>query len=170
MPSRKRLQRIFFYSPSTGVLYWRRRRPGTKSSNVFNAKFALKAAGTLQVQGYLSVEIAGSAFKVHRIIWKLMTGKDPEWIDHKDRDRSNNRWPNLRNASQSQNGYNGNLSPRNTSGYRGVSFIKAHGKYRAAVQIDGRKQHIGYFRTAEAARAAASSAILATRGEFARLD
>jgi hypothetical protein len=42
----------------------------------------------------------------------------------------------------------------NTSGYRGVSFIKAHGKWRAAISVDGKKKHIGYFSTAEEAHRA----------------
>jgi hypothetical protein len=169
LPSRAKLCRLFFYAPSTGVLSWRLRPSPTKANRIFNKVFAGKPAGRTDLHGYVVLELYGNPFKAHRVIWKIMTGKDPEWIDHRDGDRANNRWPNLRNATQAQNSYNGNLSPKNTSGYRGVSFIRAHGKYRAAVQVNGRKQHIGYFSRAEDAQLAAARVILATRGEFARL-
>lgn len=42
----------------------------------------------------------------------------------------------------------------NTSGFKGVSFRKAQGKWTARLTIDGKRAHLGYFPTAEAAAAA----------------
>ncbi len=37
----------------------------------------------------------------------------------------------------------------NTSGYKGVSYHKKSQKWQAAIQVDGRKKHLGVFATAE---------------------
>ena len=33
----------------------------------------------------------------------------------------------------------------------GVTWDKSHGKYKAQIQVDGKRRHLGYFRTAEEA-------------------
>lgn len=169
LPSQADLLRLLNYDSVTGILYWRPRQPTNRVNRTFNQTFAGKLAGFTAGNGYVVVEIHVVAYKAHRIIWKMVTGREPpDWIDHKDQDRGNNSWDNLREATQRQNSYNGRLSPLNSSGFRCVSFIRAHGKYRAAVQIDGKKKHIGYFLTAEDAHAAAADVIRRTRDEFAR--
>ena len=46
-------------------------------------------------------------FAVHRLIWKLETGNDPEGvIDHIDGVRHHNRFPNLRDVPQAENARN----------------------------------------------------------------
>lgn len=172
LPSQEELHKLLRYEPSTGALYWRERSPTTKANRIFNKTFVGRPAGYLQKRyGYIIVEIFVVHYKAHRVIWKMMTGTDPrEWIDHIDQDRSNNRWENLREATQAQNQYNAKRSPRNTSGFRCVSFIRRFGKYRAAVQVGGERQHIGYFETKAGARAAATDVINKTRGRFARTD
>lgn len=170
LPSQRYLLRISRYERKTGFIFWRRRPDTTKANRIFNSNFSGKIAGTTMPGGYVVIEISGVSFKASRLIWKMVTGRSPpDYIDHDDRDKSNNRWTNLRAATQQQNSFNARL-PRNTSGHRGVSFIRAHGKFRAAVNVDGKKKHIGYFDTAKAAGVAASDVILRTRGEFASLD
>jgi hypothetical protein len=170
LPSQAKLLRLLDYESRTGLLFWKARHVKSKADKVFNTTFAGERAGYMHSHGYIVLEIYGIAYKAHRIIWKMMTGKEPsEWLDHKNCNRADNRWKNIREATQAQNSYNGRISPRNTSGHRCVSFIKAHGRFRAAVQIDGKKKHLGYYGEAIEAARAANKIIRETRGKFARI-
>ncbi len=44
------------------------------------------------------------------------------------------------------------------SGYRGVNYHKAHQKWQASIQRDGKRQHLGLFATAEEAAMAYDAA------------
>ena len=48
------------------------------------------------------------------------------------------------------------LSSRNRTGYRGVSWYDRDGAWRAQVEIDGKKIHLGYFHDVHDAGVAAS--------------
>ena len=49
---------------------------------------------------YITVEINGARCRANRLAWLLMTGDWPRHvIDHKDHDRTNNRWLNLRDIT-----------------------------------------------------------------------
>lgn len=56
----------------------------------------------------------------------------------------------------------------NTSGFKGVSWHKREKKYIAGIIFKGKRVHLGYFHSAEAASAAYSSAARQQRGEFVR--
>lgn len=66
-------------------------------------------------RGYVVVSLCGVQFLAHRLAWLLMTREwPPEHTDHINRDRSDNRWVNLRLASISQNNANSiKTKPRN---------------------------------------------------------
>jgi hypothetical protein len=100
----------------------------------------------------------------------MVTGNDPVgYIDHIDGDKLNNSWSNLRDVTHEQNMWNAKLFHNNTSGYRGVSFIRSHGRWRAAISVNGKKKHLGYFESAELAHAAFVDASQVGRDEFARV-
>jgi hypothetical protein len=170
LPSQDALLACFDYDPMTGVLRWRRRDPIKQGMKIANGKCAGKAAGYVREGKYIAVMLDDVTYYAHRIIWKMVTGNDPpDWIDHEDGDGTNNRWLNMRAATHAQNMWNTSIFRNNTSGYRGVSFIKSHGKFRAAIGIGGKKKHIGYFNTAAEAHLAVAEAIFKTRGDFARV-
>ena len=61
-----------------------------------------RPAGCRDADGYLVMKFEGVMFKVHRIIWKMVTGKEPVTIiDHRNTVRTDNRWANLREATRS---------------------------------------------------------------------
>lgn len=91
----------------------------------------------LDTHGYKVVSIQGKKYKQHRVIFFLMTGTWPEQVDHKDRDRANNAPLNLRAADNSINGHNKAKLPSNTSGTKGVNFVKQTGKWRAIISVQG---------------------------------
>jgi hypothetical protein len=95
-----------------------------------------------------TITIDGVIYKAHRVIWLLMTGKWPDHqIDHEDRDASNNRWKNLREATPLQNANNRSLHRNNTSGTTGVYWDKRCQRWKVSL----RRKHYGYFATKEEA-------------------
>jgi len=98
LPPQEVLEELFVYDPVTGVLSYRRQ------PSKYSTTQAGMPAGTVHSSGYLVVTVSRTTYRGHRIIWKLMTGAEPpELIDHKNRDRSDNRWTNLRAAEAWQN-------------------------------------------------------------------
>ena len=152
LPSKEVLRQLFSYNPETGLLTWRKR---TSSRN-----YAGKEAGTPHVAGYRVVMVNGVRYLTHRLIWKLVTGKDPVEIDHVDGNRANNRLINLRAVTRAENSKNMKRSERNSSGVTGVYFSNRLGKYIAEITAGGKYYYLGLFYTAEAAVAARKAAEL----------
>lgn len=118
---------------------------------------------------YGTISIDGETHKSHRLAWFYVTGAWPsDEIDHKDLDKSNNRFRNLREASSSLNKRNSPVYSSNKTGLKGVSLNKRGGKYRAQISINGSTRRIGSFLTAEEAHAAYVAEASRLFGEFAR--
>jgi hypothetical protein len=66
-------------------------------------------------------------------------------VDHINGDGLDNRRENLRRATAAENGQNRRPNRSNTSGIRGVSFVKKTGRWHARLHINGRDRHLGYF-------------------------
>ena len=71
---------------------------------------------------------------------RLVMGNPNEEIDHINRDSTDNRKENLRLSFRQQQLTNTNLRCDNTSGIKGVYYIKKDNKYRAEIQC--RERHI----------------------------
>ena len=105
--------------------------------------------------GYLQVGLHKNGtkkfFRIHRLI-ALYFIPNPEklpFIDHIDRNRTNNSISNLRWISQSNNLRNITKRQNTSSKFIGVCFDKARGKYRAAIRFDNNKKCIGYYEKEE---------------------
>ena len=147
------LRAWFQYFPETGELWSRR----TNKRVGFNTK-----------RGNRSVSFKKGIYQEHRIIWILMTGQQcPTHIDHKDGDPTNNKWNNLRQATNAENLHNMRRPRRNTTGFKGAhrSHIK---KFRARLSVGGKSVHLGYFPTPEEAHEAYMKAATEHFGEFAK--
>ncbi len=90
-------------------------------------------------------------------------------VDHKDANGLNNQRDNLRSANKSQNGAN-RRKQAGTSRYKGVSWDKQSGKWRAQILKAGIKKSIGYFQDEEDAATAYNFSAEEAFGEFARLN
>lgn len=137
------IKRLLTYNPDDGSFVW----------NIDISSRAMKGciAGTL-VNGYLCITIKNNRYQAHQLAYAITKGEWPDsLIDHKDCDTSNNRWLNLRKATNSQNAYNSTISSRNTTGIKGVSFDKSRGLYRARIDVDGKAIRLGRFDTLEQA-------------------
>ena len=99
-----------------------------------------------------------------------MTGAWPkDQIDHVNGDRSDNRFCNLREATNSQNQANRRCEATSTSGVKGVSWDRRCRRWQAQISINGKPKHLGGFTSKEEAARAYAAAAIALRGEFARL-
>jgi hypothetical protein len=98
----------------------------------------------------------------------MMTGDEPpETIDHKDTNKANDRWSNLRAATPSGQNWNSGLQSNNTTGRRGVSRSR-RGKYRSYITLGGKQKWIGVFDTVDEAGKAHDAAAREIAGEFYR--
>ena len=59
-------------------------------------------------------------------------------VDHKNRNKFDNRFRNLRKATCSQNGANRTKQVNNTSGFKGVTWDKSRKKWKAQLKKNGR--------------------------------
>jgi hypothetical protein len=93
----------------------------------------------------------------------FVTGRVPPLhLDHKNRDKTDNSWDNLREATPSQN--QGNRARIRLSGLKGALFRR--NKFEAAITVGGKKRYLGTFVTAEEAHAAYCAAARTLFGEF----
>ena len=71
------------------------------------------------------------------------------FIDHIDRNKTNNSITNLRWISKSNNCRNKSKKQNTSSKFIGVSFHKANGKYVAQININKQNKYIGLYETEE---------------------
>jgi hypothetical protein len=90
--------------------------------------------------------------------------------DHINRKAHDNRKANLRPATVSQNNCNRRNRDQTTSRYRGVSQDVRSNKWRAQINVNGRRIHLGMFGHKVDAAKAYDSAARKYHGEFAVLN
>lgn len=161
MLTRARLQEVLDYDLASGVFIWRVQRRGHRIGAV---------AGTINPKGYRYICIDGVRYAAGRLAWLYMTGEWPKnLIDHKNTIRDDNRFCNLREATDSQNQAN-SVRNRGTSKFKGVHYYKSRKRWTASLSKNGRTIHLGYFDSPEAAHEAYARGAQKFHGEFARYD
>jgi hypothetical protein len=157
--TQERLKEILHYDPETGEWRWLVTK-GLKS-------VAGQIAGYLNNRKYWHIRINNVSYISSRLAWFYMTGEWPiNEIDHKDMNRANDKWSNLRQATKLQNSMNtGPRGQRNTSGYKGV--YPSRKRWYASITIDRKKVFLGSFAKKEMAHEAYKEAALKYHGEFA---
>lgn len=131
--------------------------PNTGSFKRLKASGPIKAGDKVGTVGkrYVQIGVCGKRFRAHQLAWFLTYGYMPKTIDHINGDGLDNRLCNLREVTQQQNIWNHRKPPsHNTTGFLGVSYFKAGGKFSAHINIDGKKIHLGYFDEPEIAHQA----------------
>ena len=161
------LNECFVYDAETGVLTWKERPQhhfvSPKVHKNFLARFPGKVAGYRKRSGYLAIYLAGGHRMAHRIIWAMVTGRWPEFIDHANRVKNDNRIENLRECSRSQNLHNA-IQPPGASGLPGAMWHC--NRWRTGLRIKGKFVKLGTFKTAEECSAAYVKAKNELCGEF----
>lgn len=156
LPSQERLKELFNYNEETGDLIWKvKPSKRTKAGDIAGSK-----------EEYIKIRIEGKAYRAHRLIWRYMTGEDPGEleIDHKDENKYNNAFINLRKATNGQQ--QGNRSVRKDNKVRLKGVCKVRNKYRAQIRCNGKHMHLGYYPTKEEAHKAYCEAADKLHGDF----
>jgi len=141
LPSRARLNELLHYDPTNGI---------------FTRKSTGKVAGTLKPDGYCYIGVDSKVFGAHRLAWMYLTGTEPVEVDHINGVRNDNRATNLRSVTRAENAQNRRKSPRNSSGFTGVT--KHRGRWQAQIGINGKLHHLGIWSTPAAAHTAYTEA------------
>lgn len=153
------LKSILFYQPESGLFFWKVGSPQRKEGGI---------AGKVSSSGYINISIKNKMYRAHRLAWVYMTGEQPPAsIDHINRDRSDNRWANLRKASVPENQWNIGKKSHNKSGVKGVHWSTRDKVWKAACRVNGVFHHVGSFRSLDAAAVAVQEFRAKHHGEFA---
>ena len=161
LPDLETLDRLLRLDPETGILWWRvkvpKMRPGGHAGSVKGPR------------GYSAVLVCGIMYPVHRLVWKLHWREEPpEYIDHKNGIKTDNRPCNLRVATAAENQANAKTPRNNTSGIKGVCYHKTIKKWMASIHLNGKDICLGYYPTKEEAGTVVQAAREKAHGEFAR--
>jgi len=153
-PNYDYLKEVLDYDPETGIFIWKK--------NVSIKSMVGKIAGYTSVSGRVKISIKNNLYFAHRLAWFYYYGYMPEnGIDHINRDASDNRITNLREASKACNMHNSKIAKNNISGIKGIDIVKYKTKkgtttikYQARIVIAKKYYYLGYFNTMyEAAKA-----------------
>lgn len=105
------------------------------------------------VSSYNELDIEYKPKKLHQLIIFLEYGYKNQSIviDHKNRNKLDNRSINLNVVTPLENAQNASLRRDNKSGVRGVSFTNRNQKWAVQIQYKNKNNWIGYFDTLEEA-------------------
>lgn len=146
--SQAKLKELLHYNPVTGVFTWVIGRSRTVAGTV---------AGSLVSSGYLTVMIDRKRHNLHRLAFVYMLGRHPpEFVDHINGQKTDNRWINLRAASAVENARNQKRSCKNSSGISGVSW-DSRGLWRSFGYLAGKQITLGRYSSKFEAAAARKS-------------
>ena len=167
--TQSKVRELLDYDHASGSLTWRPRPERTYHDARWNRRFAGKVAGRVYPDGYLRFTLMGVPVIAHRLIWLYVHGEWPSGvIDHRDGNPINNRLSNLRLASVRDNTANSKKRAGTSSRFKGVTWVKTHQKWKAAIEERREVRFLGYFETEEAAHAAYCVAARRAYGEFFR--
>lgn len=154
-----RLKEVLSYNQETGHFTW--------LVSPTNCVPAGSIAGHVITRGYRIIGICGKKFRAHRLAFFHMTGKWPtDQVDHINGCKSDNRWSNLRPATNSQNGLN--KKPGGASRFKGVSWHRGAKKWQSQAKVDGKSFYLGLFKEEKSAADAYAAFATENFPEFMR--
>jgi hypothetical protein len=147
LPSAERLAECFTYNPETGELVRKlRKREDYKTDAAYKMsqkRFENYSGQRANSQGYLCAHVDGRSLLVHRIAWKISYGSEPEFIDHQNGDRKDNRLSNLRNVSKGQNAMNRAIQRNSSTGVHGVTICNRYKNFYVYIKKGGKRSFLG---------------------------
>lgn len=117
--------------------------------------------------GYAGACSGRKCLLMHRII---IQAPPKSYVDHISLDKLDNRKSNLRIVNFSDNIVNSLIRVCNSSGFKGVTYDKQTGKWRAICTRNNKKFSLGRYSTPEEAALQYDSVVRKTDGRFARLN
>jgi len=162
------------YCPDTGEFRWRARPydtfPDGRIAKNWNTRFAGKAAfAKPRSDGYREAHITvdGETFRVlgHVAAFAIVTGRMPaEAIDHKNREKGDNRFENLREATHAENTRNAVHPGKFMTGAR-----PRNSRWEARISFNRKSFYLGIHDTEAQAHAAYCEKAAELHGEFAAI-
>lgn len=134
MITQEELKELFHYDKDSGLFTYTYSRGNKKSGDI---------AGTVNKDGYVHIKINKKIYKAHRLAWLYEYGYMPDYIDHENHSRCDNRISNLCETTYAENNKNESLPSNNESGVIGVHFRK--NRWIAQIGIEDKKIHLGSF-------------------------
>jgi len=142
-----------------GILYYKKK---TRKKHIGDI-----AGHVNKANRYININLFATIYQVHKIIYYLHHNVWPDYIDHINGVRDDNRIENLRVSSPKHNSRSARSPTKGaTSRYRGVSRYKRHSKWQAMVCVNNKRIFLGYFTCEKKAALAYNKA--ATRFGFSK--
>lgn len=145
LPTPDALRQYVDYDPEAGTLT-RKAAPREifASDKAFHAHktHVGKAVSVQQMpNGYGMICVLGVRMYAHRAIFAIVTGAWPEAdVDHRNGNRMDNRWANLRSATRSENHQNRRARPTT-----GAYWHKKSKRWQSQITIRGVTTWLGFF-------------------------
>lgn len=136
-PDRAALIDALGYEPKTGLFTW-------LSKTAIRVRVG-SPAGVIRRDGYLQIGFHGQAYLAHRLALYISSGIWPEFVDHINGQRSDNRLTNLRIADASLNAQN-RAGPNKNNPLQLLGVARNHKGFRAAITVNGVVLRLGTFR------------------------
>lgn len=169
--SHEELTSRFRYDPETGIL---------SGGGCLECGCGFKPVkASLNADGYLIYWIDKKTYPIHRLGWFYVHKTWPDYIDHANMNKADNRLSNLRACDADQNKGNLTRYKNNTTGFKGVFLDRRSGRYfasinnqsaRAMAAGEPQRLYLGLYDTPEEAQAAYLKAAKTRWGEFARAE
>jgi hypothetical protein len=158
MLTQARLKEVLEYNSDTGEFFW------LSSEN--RTDLLGKPAGWMHHKGYWDIEVDRKIYRAHRLAWLYEYGCWPKnQLDHINRNKSDNRIENLREATNGQNGANSKARP-SYSNLKGAHWHSRDKKWFSHIWHNGKRIWLGTFTTPEEAHAAYCETAKKLYGEF----
>lgn len=141
-----------------------------EDADLADLKWMADAAGYAARNTFMRGGVKIRRLLMHRVIVERIIGRPllfREYVDHRNKNTTDNRRTNLRIAGTSRN--QANRKPNGERPYKGV-HQHTNGRWRARVKVDGITHHLGYFDTLEEAARAYDEGAKRFFGEFAQLN
>lgn len=126
-PNLESLRAKLSYNQETGIFTWTDKATPARKG---------KVAGQVMLSGYYRLGFEKLEYYQHHLAWYYVTGLWPqEQIDHIDRNRGNNAFDNLREASGKQNNQNSKVG----------KVYRRYDKWSAQLSHEGQLVYLGVF-------------------------
>jgi len=144
------LHLIFDANYETGFLTWKPRHrdffKSNRSASIWKAKFEGQIAlNANHPDGYKTGLVFGKAYLTHRILLAMKLGYWPQFVDHINGNKADNRLCNLREVTKSENGCNLAIPKNNKSGCMGVSWNERDKRWSAYITLNQKRKALGNF-------------------------
>lgn len=129
------------------------------------SKDGVTVNGAKDGNGYILIYYKGKMLQAHRLAYVIQGLEPPPQVDHINGIKDDNRWVNLRPASNMQNQYNRKGFSKQGHA-KGAYYNKCKNVWFSTIRADGKTRHLGTFKTEREAAEAYMRASLEIHGEY----